>query len=71
MKPPIWIELYGPRSIQDMNPLRLDQQNLFVVLFQKRQETCDNKLETETEMKFSARGIKNTVLLEQEPQYML
>ena len=54
-----------------MNPLRLDQQNLFVVLFQKIQETCDNKLETETEMKFSDRGIKNTVLLEQEPQYML
>ena len=29
----IWIELSGPQSIQAMNPVRLDLQNMFVLFF--------------------------------------
>ena len=29
----IWIELYGPPSLQDTNPLRLELHNMFVLLF--------------------------------------
>ena len=60
----ILIELSGPPSLQDMNPICLELHHVFVLLFWKGQPTCGNKIGTVTERKFRIRGLKNKVVLD-------
>ena len=58
----ICIELYGPRSLQDMNPLHLGLHNMFVLLFKRVQATCGNKIKMVTYMKFCIKGLRRIKL---------
>ena len=60
----MWIEPSVPPIIQDINPLRLELHNMYVLLFCKGQATGVNKLGIVAYRKFMIRGIKNKFVLE-------